>query len=423
MRLRRLGEHPGEEAPGALGVPLLGQRAPGPVERHDTVPAIHTRLGKAPPVLGRAAHVARDPREQAQAPERGGGDLARRVARSHRAIGGRRLRATADVVESPPALVQRLGGLRLAAGRGHGVERDERLLGLARANEELAALELEGGPLGRRRERQGLLEGARRGLVPVELPGAVGDDAERAQDDGGLGSLGDDPFRLIDRDDRDLWRVAAQQPLGAIDPLPDRERCHTHARRLELREPVGGAVGVVARRYQNAEVAVGPRRELALAARLGRHSEEVERLGQLRRVRILVHEPSEQRLGLRVVAGAGGERRGEQERARRQTALAVTLGDARGHRARSVEIARLRERLGAEMADVVADRALLRRLAPELADERPRLALLVGRDRVRPRALDLGRDRRAGARRPGDGHGGRQEQRPEDDRAQHRHAA
>src|SRR2546426_5022500 len=28
----------------------------------------------------------------------------------------------------------------------------------------------------------------------------------------------------------------------------------------------------------------------------------------------------------------------------------------------------------------------LRRLAPELADERPRLALLVGRDRVRPRA-------------------------------------
>src|SRR2546429_288148 len=156
----------------------------------------------------------------------------------------------------------------------------------------------------------------------------------------------------------------------------------------------------------------------ALAARLGRHSEEVERLGQLRRVRILVHEPSEQRLGLRVVAGAGGERRGEQERARRQTALAVTLGDARGHRARSVEIARLRERLGAEMADVVADRALLRRLAPELADERPRLALLVGRDRVRPRALDLGRDRRAGAPRPGDGHGGRQGERPEDDRPQ-----
>ena len=72
---------------------------------------------------------------------------------------------------------------------------------------------------------------------------------------------------------------------------------------------------------------------------------------------------------------------------------------------------------------MVADRALLRRLAPELADERPRLALLVGRDRVRPRALDLGRDRRAGARRPGDGHGGRQEQRPEGDRAQHRHAA
>src|SRR5207245_9767032 len=92
-----------------------------------------------------------------------------RVARGHRAIGGRRLRATADVVEGPPALVQRLGGLRLAAGRGHGVERDERLLGLARANEELAALELEGGPLGRRRERQGLLEGARRGLVRLSF--------------------------------------------------------------------------------------------------------------------------------------------------------------------------------------------------------------------------------------------------------------
>src|SRR5256885_1102218 len=104
--------------------------------------------------------------------------------------------------------------------------------------------------------------------------------------------------------------------------------------------------------------------------------------------------------------------------------IAISGASPRSNRpARSSEITRLRERLGAEMADVVADRALLRRLAPELADERPRLALLVGRDRVRPRALDLGRDRRAGARRPGDGDGGRQEQRPEDDRAEHRHAA
>src|SRR5438552_5961814 len=32
---------------------------------------------------------------------------------------------------------------------------------------------------------------------------------------------------------RDLWRVAAQQPLGAIDPLPDRERSEEHTSELQ----------------------------------------------------------------------------------------------------------------------------------------------------------------------------------------------
>src|SRR5439155_586188 len=77
------------------------------------------------------------------------------------------------------ALVGRLGRLRVAARR-RGVERDEGLLGLAGAHEELTALELERGPLGRGRVWRGLGERAGGGLVPVESPRAVGHDAERA---------------------------------------------------------------------------------------------------------------------------------------------------------------------------------------------------------------------------------------------------
>ena len=196
-----------------------------------------------------------------------------------------------------------------------------------------------------------------------------------------------------------------------------------HARGLERREPVRTTLGVVARRYQDPELAVGPRRELALAQRLGRHPEKVERLGHLGRVGIPVEEPSEQCLGLRVVAGAQREGRGEQQRARCQAALAEALGDADGRRACSIEIAGLRQGLGEEEADVVADRTLPRPLVPELAEERLRLTPLVGEDGARPRALGLGRDRRMGPQRPGDGRAGRHEQRAEDDQAQRVHPA
>src|SRR5207302_2707772 len=117
------------------------------------------------------------PGEPAQMPERGGGARARRVTRDHEAVGGRRLRATVDIVENPRALVERLGGLRLAAGRGRSIERDERLLVLAGAHQQLAALELERRPLVRRRGRDGELEGARGDLGPADLLGAVDDDA------------------------------------------------------------------------------------------------------------------------------------------------------------------------------------------------------------------------------------------------------
>src|SRR5947199_329740 len=110
---------------------------------------------------------------------------------------GSRLLAAVEVVEDLGAPVERLGRLRVAARR-RGVERDERLLGLASALEELAALELERGLLDGRRARHRLLEGARGGLVPAELPRAVGDDAERAKRNRGLTRLGHDPLLIVD---------------------------------------------------------------------------------------------------------------------------------------------------------------------------------------------------------------------------------
>src|SRR3989454_5423134 len=139
------------------------------LERHDPVRAVHPAPGEARPLLRRAARVAREPREPAQAPARLSADLARRVACDHRPVGGRRLLAAVEVVEDLGAPVERLGRLRVAARR-RGVERDERLLGLASALEELTALELERGLLDGRRARHRLLEGARGGLVPAELP-------------------------------------------------------------------------------------------------------------------------------------------------------------------------------------------------------------------------------------------------------------
>ncbi len=84
---------------------------------------------------------------------------------------------------------------------------------------------------------------------------------------------------------------------------------------------------------------------------------------------------------------------------RGEAALAPAVGEAERGLAGAGEILLPGEGLGEHVQDVVADRALARGLARELADQRRDLAPLVGGERLRPRALGLGRVGARGRRR------------------------
>ena len=60
-----------------------------------------------------------------------------------------------------------------------------------------------------------------RRLVAAQPLGAVGHDAQRAHDDAGVARLGGDPLRLVGGG---LGDAAAEQPLGAVEALLERQR-------------------------------------------------------------------------------------------------------------------------------------------------------------------------------------------------------
>src|SRR5207244_10235827 len=80
-----------------------------------------------------------------------------------------------------------------------------------------------------RRARHRLLEGARGGLVPAELPRAVGDDAERAKRNRGLTRLGHDPLRLVDCGlDRKSTRLNSSHQIISYAVFCLKKKKHKH---------------------------------------------------------------------------------------------------------------------------------------------------------------------------------------------------
>ena len=213
------------------------------------------------------------------------------------------------------------------------------------------------------------------------------DDAQCAHDDAGVARLVGDALGLVARG---LGHAAAQQPLGAVDALGQRQRRHRRAQTREHGEPVGGGLFIARRRRQHAQLPVGERGHIELTARLRRLAKQVQRFGDLGDVGITLEQSPEGRLRAVVVAGARREHRRLHERARREPAIGIAIGDAERRRPCTAPVLVAGQRVGQEPAHVVADGTRLRRLRRERLHQRRLVALLERSHRARPRALDLG---------------------------------
>ena len=411
---RRFGQDPLVEL-GCARAPELFARARSPVEGGQPVGAGAAKLGQARPAAQGALRIALAVGQPAEPPERRRGGLAGGMVGNHRAIDGDRVALTREVLEHAALQEQRLRLLRLGARRHDRLERGEGAVPLAGAHVQPRQLEPQRRTAFGRRAVDEQPERARCELLAVQPSGRVGNHAQRARRHRPHAHFVDQALGLAHRD---VGHVGPQQALGAVGALLRGQRRQPHALRLQGDDPVAGAVGVGAGRRQQPHLLIRLRRRVELAERLGGEPEQVERAGPLGRVLIRVDQASQHRLGRRVLARAQVQRGGEQQRAWRQPTGGIAIGDAQRGRARARDVALALERVGQQVAHVIADHALLRHIGAELTQERPDVALLIGLHRLRPGSLPFrrGRGRRLARDRDSRHQRHREDQRAEDRR-------